>query len=147
CCSALAELPSALRSSAQRGELQQANLNKKGQPFCGWPKVLLGLLHLEKLEGEVSVESHGTVGPGVSPGFAECTWCNSSSIHTVYVAIVDVESRYAQELVVESIEDVGTKLQSETLVQSNVLAHCEIQLVSRHGAELIATGCTGERVA
>src|SRR6185437_4088005 len=106
CCSALAELPSALRSSAQRGELQQANLNKKGQPFCGWPKVLLGLLHLEKLEGEVSVESHGTVGPGVSPGFAECTWCNSSSIHTVYVAIVDVESRYAQELVVESIEDV-----------------------------------------
>src|SRR6185437_5417529 len=123
--------------------LANSLLNQKGQPFFGWPKSLT----VVNLEGEVSIENHGAVRPSVSPSLAKCTWRSSSGIHTVDVAIVDVEPWYSQELVVESVESIGTKLQAEALVQLEVLSHCQIQLVACHGAEVIATRCAREWIS
>ncbi len=109
---------------------------KRASHFSAGPSVLLDHINLE---ADVSVENHRTVRACVSPRFAERTWCNSGGINTVDVPIVDVESWHTQELIVESVEKIGTQLQAETLVEFNVLSHGQVQLVAGHGAEAIAT--------
>ena len=101
----------------------------------------------------MSIESHETVRPCVTRRLAERAWCiengRTSGIggNTAHVPIVDVQSGHTQELVVESVEKISTKLQVETLVELQVLSHSQVQLVAGHAAEAIATGCAGKRIS
>src|SRR5437899_3350396 len=100
--------------------------NKKGQPF---PAGLRLLNHIN-LEVNVSVENHRAVCAGVRPIPAEGT---RRSLTGGNVPVVDVQPRYAQVLVVESVKEISPKLQGDPLVEFEVLGYRQVQLIAVHG--------------
>ena len=92
----------------------------------------------------MSVQNHRTVCACVGPGLAERPWCKSTGSYTADVAVVDVEPWHTQELVVESVENIGTELNAEALIEFKALSDCQIQLVTCHRTEVIAALRTGE---
>src|SRR5262245_29013999 len=102
------------------------------------------------LEGDVSIENHGTVRACIIPRLAKCAWCTDCGCtrgigaNAVEVLIVDVQPRYAQVLVIESVEHIGAQLQVHALFESEVLSYCQVQLVAGHGARDVTTDCAAE---